>query len=705
MSLINLGKNFSEDWNLTALMKGLHALLDLRKKSDRQDENQYNYSYLNPLAATNVEEIKLPFIPIPIPVLSQNDRPSLQWIALVLSSLGILFLNNLSFDDDRKLQALRKIRRTLQTPKSPEELNDIVEQLELTFREIAANLPIEEKITAKAIQLPQIELAIETELQAIEDRFDRSQERIRDILLPVEESTLNKLKQIIQNTIELAELADRQVANLETSAGSSELADYDRQFRAIVKPKVADLFQKDEIFAYLQVAGYNPIVLQQFQGQDRRLPLTEKQYEAIAQKFGVSDSLAQAQADGRLYVADYALLDTLVDGSYISDTLQQQKYIVAPVALFAVPPAGSASRSLFPVAISYQKTPLSSDRVLFTPLDADRNGEPWMTAKNIVEVANSSHHELIGHLGRTHLVVEPFVVPTNNLPENHPLKNLLQPHFEGTVLINYAAHSLLVAPGGSVDALLASSIGGDHLLAIKGTQSYLFNFNEIAFPQTLKSRGVSDPDKLPIYPYRDDGLLIWNAIENWVRDYFSIYYPNDSSVLADADLQTWAATLVSFQGGRLHNFGDRGQGRIETLDYLVQAVATVIFTASAQHAAVNFPQKELMMYAPAFPLARYLPAPTNTQSSESFIKGLPSLSQAQNQINILYLLGSVYYTQLGLYLPSAFPADSKLEAALQKFQKELEEIEATIQQRNTNPERLIPYEFLLPSKIPQSINI
>jgi arachidonate 15-lipoxygenase len=50
---------------------------------------------------------------------------------------------------------------------------------------------------------------------------------------------------------------------------------------------------------------------------------------------------------------------------------------------------------------------------------------------------------------------------------------------------------------------------------------------------------------------------------------------------------------------------------------------------------------------------------------------------------------SVYYTRLGDY-------------HLAKFQQELIKIEEEIKERNKTR---TPYEFLLPSKIPQSINI
>ncbi|MBD2388094.1 hypothetical protein H6G32_22245 [Cylindrospermum sp. FACHB-282] len=515
----------------------------------------------------------------------------------------------------------------------------------------------------------------------------------------------------------------------------------------------------------MQVAGPNPLMLQQIAQLDSRLQITENTYSDVAKFYGVSDTLNTALAEGRIYLADYTLLlDTLVDGSF-----RQQKYISPPLALFAVPPNNYRDRSLFPVAISLRETTISEEWKLFTPLAAknnaaaiennaaaiknnaaaiennvaaienntaaikynleaiknntaaiknhaaaiknhaaatDTNADTWMTAKNIVQMADSNYHELVSHLGRTHLVVEPFVVATNKLPKNHPLKNLLKPHLEGTVLINYGAHAFLIAPEGGVDELLAGEIKSSQTVAVKAAQSYLFNFNDIDFPSTLKIRGVDDASKLPNYPYRDDGLLIWGAIESWVREYFSVYYKSDLSVSQDNALQTWGSTLSSDQGGRLQNFGNDGKGGITTIDYLVKAVSTIIFTASAQHAAVNFPQKELMMYTPAFPLARYLPVPTDPQQPENFIKGLPPLEQALEQINLLYLLGSVYYTNLGNYSASAF-TDPNVTSALEKFQTNLKDIEQQINLRNSNSkgDRIIPYEFLLPTKIPQSINI
>jgi arachidonate 15-lipoxygenase len=276
---------------------------------------------------------------------------------------------------------------------------------------------------------------------------------------------------------------------------------------------------------------------------------------------------------------------------------------------------------------------------------------------------------------------------------------LLRPHFEGTLAINDAAQRALIAPFGGVDTLLSSTIDNSRVLTVLGLQS--FGFNTAMLPKQLQQRGVDDPNLLPVYPYRDDALLTWDAIHQWVSDYLKLYYTTDQDIQNDAYIQAWAAEVQAHDGGRIADFGE--EGGIKTREYLVDAVTLIIFTASVQHAAVNFPQKDLMGYAPGFPLAGYLPASILKEevTEQDYLKLLPPLEQAQQQYNLLALLGSVYYNKLGEYPQKHFP-DPKVEPLLRSLQSQLEEIEITIKKRNLiRP----PYEYLLPSKIPQSINI
>ena len=83
------------------------------------------------------------------------------------------------------------------------------------------------------------------------------------------------------------------------------------------------------------------------------------------------------------------------------------------------------------------------------------------------------------------------------------------------------------------------------------------------------------------------------------------------------------------------------------------------------------------------------------------MKFLPPLDSAKLQLDILYLLGSVYFTRLGDYGDDHF-TDPVIQNYLAKFKQELIKIEEEINERN---KKRTPYEFLLPSKIPQSINI
>jgi arachidonate 15-lipoxygenase len=471
------------------------------------------------------------------------------------------------------------------------------------------------------------------------------------------------------------------------SGPASSLEDYDQLFQFISLPAISQNFQEDSEFAAMRVAGPNPLMIDRMKALDGRLPITEEQYQSV---MGTEDSLAKALANGRLYLADYSVFDGAIDGSFPV----AQKFNYAPLALFAVPPDG---QSLVPVAIQCAPRP-GPDNPIILPKDGDK----WLSAKTIVQIADANFHEVVSHLGRTHLFVEPFIIATHNqLSPTHPLFVLLTPHFEGTLAINDAASRKLIVSRGLVDALLSSSADQGRVFAVKAAQSYQLNVNTSTLPQTLAQRGVDDTSSLPDYPYRDDALLIWGAINQWVEDYVKHYYSSDAAVGGDTELQNWVAELVAHDGGRLNNVGAANQ--ISTRSQLIELVTLICFTSSAQHAAVNYPQGAIMAYTPAMALAGYSPlsAPQEGASKDDFLRFLPPLEIAKSALDILYLLGSIYYTRLGDYGDNYF-TDPVIQKHLARFQQELIEVENEINERNKTR---TPYEFLLPSKIPQSINI
>lgn len=714
--------------NVKKTLLTLYKLALTVRKNLGSDVYQYNYTYIPPLAMTEGPPLLETGFRVPL-----EELPNPKWIFLVLHKLAVLKVNNalgkgategsglVSFsvtegqeaDMDllnEKAQALEELEQQIQSAESEQDLEQVALKIATLTREISDELsPVDSSSVSFDISAaPESEL--EAQIREFEEQVAASESEDVSFSVPsgteepegISDSLLAAFREAITSTGKLVELDEQQAASEEVSfsvdslAAAPSLNDYNQLFTQISLPKISSRFQEDEVFAYMQVAGPNPLMIEQVGDGDPFVArLTQELPEGgYAKIIGTSDSLAAAVQEGRLYKADYSLLEGMKNGTFPD----QQKYTYAPLGLFAVPPQGCSLRNLLPVAIQCQPGADCTGPV-FTPLKR----ESWMVAKTIFQMADVNYHELVSHLGRTHLVIEPFVLATKRiLPRTHGLRVLLAPHFEGTVLINYGSHTNLIAKEGGVDKLLASTIENDGTITVKGAQSHLQNFNEVSFPKLLASRGVTNSAQLPEYPYRDDGFLIWNALHEWVSDYLRLCYTSDAQIVADADLQNWAKELVSHSGGRLENFGEDSSGAIKTLDYLIDTVCSVIFIASAQHAAVNFPQNELMSYAPAFPLAVYSPAPTNPDESMDWMEWLPSLEKAGDQIKLCYLLGSVHYTQLGGYSKKQF-TDSKVNAALGKFQNRLKDIEKEITKKNSS--RVMPYKFLLPSQIPQSINI
>ena len=197
-----------------------------------------------------------------------------------------------------------------------------------------------------------------------------------------------------------------------------------------------------------------------------------------------------------------------------------------------------------------------------------------------------------------------------NLPDAHPVHKLLQPHFRYTMAINTKAREKLIGDDGVLDSVF--SIGGEgrrRLMRIAG-KAYSIHWTNIK--RSVKERGVDDPDLLPGYYYRDNGLKIWEAIEAFSNGIINEFYAVDSDVASDMELQNWATDIYvnGFQG---HQGGDQGHGFpmvIETKAHLVELCTLIIFTGSAQHAAVNFGQYDMYSFCPNAPTCLRNPPPT-----------------------------------------------------------------------------------------------
>lgn len=470
------------------------------------------------------------------------------------------------------------------------------------------------------------------------------------------------------------------------------LQNYFDIFKTIEVPPIAYTFQEDAEFAELRVAGPNSVLIEAAGELPRNCAVTPEQYAAVVP----GDTLDAALSQGRLFQCDYSPLSIIEPGEW--DGIA--KYLTCPVALFAVPPSAD---SLVPVAINCD--PSNAASPVMAPSLASENEWGWEMAKLVVQAADGNYHELFAHLARTHLVIEAIAVATHrHLAEAHPVHALLVRHFEGTMFINEAAATSLITSGGPIDHIFAGAIQSSQKTAVHARLS--FDFGKGMLPKDIEARGVGANSALGHYPYRDDGLLVWNAIETWVGEYVRTYYSSAHDVAGDAELKAWADAIAG--SGKLKGFVAPTR-----IDDLVDICTMTIFTASAQHASVNFPQKAIMEFAPAVTGAIWQQAP-DTQLGNTkgdWLAMMPPETLALEQLKVLYLLGSLYYRPLGTYLSPQFPypqwfRDPQIVGEggpLARFQSALADVEQQIFARNAQRRR--PYTFLLPSLIPSSTNI
>jgi len=134
----------------------------------------------------------------------------------------------------------------------------------------------------------------------------------------------------------------------------------------------------------------------------------------------------------------------------------------------------------------------------------------------------------------------------------------------------------------------------------------------------------------------------------------------------------------------------------------------IIYTASAQHASVNYAQYPLMSYIPAASGTLYdtPPSASTELEQEDIVKWLPPLDVALYQTSFAYLLTGVQFDTLGYYSDNprdSYFADVRVPPLVAKFQMNLNKAEIDISHRNQS--RPFPYVFQLPSMVPNSISI
>ncbi|MBD2741443.1 SRPBCC family protein [Coleofasciculus sp. FACHB-1120] len=327
----------------------------------------------------------------------------------------------------------------------------------------------------------------------------------------------------------------------------------------------------------------------------------------------------------------------------------------------------------------------------------------YLLAKIHVACADNQYHQFISHLGYAHLAAESYAISHHNaFPKDHPIGQMLKPHFQDTIGINYLARQTLVsyvAP--FTNNTFATGTGGGLHLFLKAWKQW--DFFRMSFPQELLSRGFDEQgsDGVEDFYYREDGFKIWNAIREYVSNIVAAVYKDDAAVAADKVIQAWAQETADPERGDVPGF----PSAIETRELLVETLTSIIFLVSAQHSAVNFPQEQYLAYIPNRPNALYkgVPETEGDITMEYVMSSLQSFVSSHFEIAFAYFL-----TTPSLHPMFELPLESDRFSDIHAiFMAKLNLIAVEIEQRNKRLEQegKTPYPYLSPKQIASSIDI
>ncbi|XP_015718532.1 hydroperoxide isomerase ALOXE3-like [Coturnix japonica] len=455
--------------------------------------------------------------------------------------------------------------------------------------------------------------------------------------------------------------------------------------RDIVPEYVASHWQEDAFFGYQFLNGNNPIVIRNCLVLPEKFPVTQ---EMVADSLGKDTTLSKEMKEGHIFIVDYELLQGIPAGTIHG----RQQYVAAPLCLLHQ----DASGHLRPIAIQLSQMPGPSSPI-FLPSDDEWD---WLLAKTWVRNADFYSHQVITHLLRTHLFGEVFAVATlRQLPTCHPLFKLLIPHFRFTLHINTLARTVLINPGGVIDK--GSGVTHEGLLLILRRGMEKVTYTSLCLPEDIKARGVSF---IPNYHYRDDGMRLWEAINRFVSGIVAFYYTDNAAVQSDMELQAWVMDI--FTNGFLGRTSSGMPSSLKTVAELNKFLTMVMFTCSAQHAAVNNGQYDLGAYLPNAPSSMRHPPPEEKGKAflQHFLDTVPEVDTTANILVALILLSSRLedIKLLGHYPEERF-TEAEPRRLIRTFQRELEDIHDHIEERNYRAE--LRYNYMNPQEIENSISI
>ena len=329
----------------------------------------------------------------------------------------------------------------------------------------------------------------------------------------------------------------------------------------------------DSEFGRQTLNGNHPSSIERVRKIPKKIPLRAHHVEGFLRR-GLS--LDEEAAAGNIYMVDHKILEGIPTRFIGQKKGKGKKLEVAtPIAIFYHSPKKD---QLVPIAIQLCQTP-GPECPIWTPRDTK---EDWVMAKIWFRNADVQVSTVVSHLAHVHFVVEPFAIAMRRcLPPAHPVHKLMKEHLKYIVAVNTKGREVMTSAEGSIQKINFIGSKGALLLTAKAFRE--FHFDDLDYPENLKKRDVLD---LPGFHHRDDALLLWDAILDYVTDMMNLFYERDADVVADWELQGWVKDVSENGFGMIEDVQFPSLGvpqRLETKQELVMLLQKLIFTTSVRH--------------------------------------------------------------------------------------------------------------------------
>ena len=494
-----------------------------------------------------------------------------------------------------------------------------------------------------------------------------------------------------------------------------------------------DMWRNDKEYGRQVLAGQNPVTVTAVYSLDGTAFLSKTVPPELTGCIALEELVKAGKKDpnsARIFIQDYDTI--IVDYIQKVQTAHDNRVLSGVKCLLYANDLGE----LVPIAVQLHRSADAAPEV-YTPLSGPGL---WILAKAFVTTNDSAVHQVVSHWLRTHASVEPFILASRRqLSLAHPINRLLQKHTTYTMQINSLARGALVNAGGIIERTFSP---GRYAMEI-GAKVYkaTWRFNTQALPNDLLARGVAvkDPNapsgvrlikSLNDYPFAQDALQLWTVLEDWVGDYVNLYYSTDGEVLQDTEIVEWWEEIKNKGHADIKDEWPVLDGRAS----LARILTTIIYIASAHHAAVNFGQYDFsgLLLNRSSKILKPFPVP----GSEEFkLLATGADMEEIEKLVLSYLAGPVDYAtvlavievlsahdQHEAYLGNTDPwvLDPAAVQRYAKFAEAMVALEKDINARNSNSELtnrsgdyVLPYTLLIPSSgggvtrrgVPNSISI